>query len=200
LERGRGQGAHAHHQKIHRPRIPQGHVDGRRASPLPPALASRTHLPRSRPTPPALDSDSATLLGAILGAIESLTCGPHMFTHVSDSVAPRMAPNSVTESQSGCPHFPSVTTSPACPHFPLVGSCSLPALLRPEAHDAPPLHPLFPGRAQKLPRGLLLHDEPTLGVTGVDHSLSSASAGRRPREQSNGGVRRSRGWRGGAPR
>jgi hypothetical protein len=48
------------------------------------------------------DSDSVTLLGAILGAIESLTCGTHMSVapHVSDSMALRMAPSNVTESQS----------------------------------------------------------------------------------------------------
>jgi hypothetical protein len=48
------------------------------------------------------DSDSVTLLGAILGAIESLTCGTHMSVvpHVSDSMALRMAPINVTESQS----------------------------------------------------------------------------------------------------
>jgi hypothetical protein len=53
------------------------------------------------PLPPT-DSDSVTLLGAILGAIESLTCGSHMSVvpHVSDSMAPRMAPSNVTESQS----------------------------------------------------------------------------------------------------
>jgi hypothetical protein len=43
-----------------------------------------------------------TFPGAILGAIESLTCGPHasVVPHVSDSMAPRMAPGNVTESQS----------------------------------------------------------------------------------------------------
>jgi hypothetical protein len=40
--------------------------------------------------------DSVTLLGAILGAIESLTWVPH----VSDSMAPRMTPSNVTESES----------------------------------------------------------------------------------------------------
>jgi hypothetical protein len=46
----------------------------------------------------AADSNSVPLLGAILGAIESLTCGTHMSVvpHVSDS----MAPSNVTEPQS----------------------------------------------------------------------------------------------------
>jgi hypothetical protein len=43
-----------------------------------------------------------TLLGAILGDIESLTCGTTDLwdPHVSDSMSPRMAPSNVTESQS----------------------------------------------------------------------------------------------------
>jgi hypothetical protein len=43
-----------------------------------------------------------TLLGAILGAIESLTCGTTdmWVPYVSDSMAPRMAPSNVTESES----------------------------------------------------------------------------------------------------
>jgi hypothetical protein len=41
------------------------------------------------------------LLGAILGDIESLTCGTTDMwdPHVSDSMSPRMAPSNVTESQ-----------------------------------------------------------------------------------------------------
>jgi hypothetical protein len=60
------------------------------------------HAILGRPAIAKLDSDSVTLLGAILGAIESLTCGTHMSVvpHVSDSMAPRMAPSNVTESQS----------------------------------------------------------------------------------------------------
>jgi hypothetical protein len=44
-----------------------------------------------------------TLLGVILGAIESLTCGTTdtWGPQVSDSMAPRMAPSNVTESESG---------------------------------------------------------------------------------------------------
>jgi hypothetical protein len=37
--------------------------------------------------------------GAILGATESPTCGDHWVSHVSDSMAPRLAPSNVTESE-----------------------------------------------------------------------------------------------------